>query len=76
MRHLESHEANVAGRVGFAVALDEHVTLGPAAVRQRLAEVGRLTRQALAGTAGWEVVGDLDAPVAITAAAPDRRAAT
>ena len=31
VRHLESHEANVAGRVGFAAAVGEHVTLGPAA---------------------------------------------
>ena len=70
IRHLESHEANVAGRVGFAAAVGEHVTLGPAAVRQRLAEVGRLTRRALDGATGWEVVGDLDAPVAITAVRP------
>lgn len=70
VRHLESHEANIAGRVGFAVALDEHVALGPELVRQRLAEVGRLTRRALAGTAGWEVVGNIDAPSAITAVRP------
>lgn len=70
VRHLESHEANVAGRVGFAVALAEHVTLGPDVVRGRLADVGRLTRETLSGTAGWEVVGDVDTPVAITALRP------
>jgi pyridoxal 5-phosphate dependent beta-lyase len=70
VRHLESREANVAGRVGFAVAVAEHVTLGPDVVRGRLADVGRETREALAGLAGWEVVGDVDAPVAITALRP------
>jgi pyridoxal 5-phosphate dependent beta-lyase len=70
VRHLESHEANIAGRVGFAAAVDEHVALGPAHVRQRLADVGRLTRDALRDIAGWEVVGDVDAPSAITALHP------
>ncbi|MET0323796.1 MAG: aminotransferase class V-fold PLP-dependent enzyme [Ilumatobacteraceae bacterium] len=70
VRHLESHEANIAGRLGFAVALDEHVALGPVLVRQRLADVGRLTREALAATTGWDVVGNTDAPVAITALRP------
>ena len=70
VRHLESHEANVAGRVGFAVALDEHLALGPRLVRQRLSDVGRLTREALAATVGWQVVGNLGAPSAITALRP------
>jgi len=71
VRHLQSHEANVAGRVGLAVALEEHVGLGPDVVHRRLAAVGRLTREALAGTVGWDVVGDLTAPVAITALRPN-----
>ncbi|MET0908361.1 MAG: aminotransferase class V-fold PLP-dependent enzyme, partial [Ilumatobacteraceae bacterium] len=70
VRNLESHEANIAGRVGLAVALAEHVALGPALVRRRLAKVGRLTRAALADAVGWEVVGDLAAPSAITALRP------
>ena len=40
-QRLELGEANVAARVGFSVALGEHVAFGPAAVRARLAEVGR-----------------------------------
>lgn len=67
---LESHEAHVAGRVGLGVAVREHLDTGPAAVRARLAEVGRWTRSALAGLPGWEVVGDFDEPCAITALRP------
>ena len=70
VRHLQSHEANVAGRIGLAVALEEHLRLGPDDVHRRLAAVGRLTRDALAGVGGWDVVGGIDAPVAITALRP------
>ncbi|MEZ0491046.1 aminotransferase class V-fold PLP-dependent enzyme [Kineococcus sp. TBRC 1896] len=54
---LEQAEATVAGRVGFAAALAEHVDLGPAAVHAGLAAVGATTRRRLAdGLAGsWEV---------------------
>ncbi|HEX4830716.1 MAG TPA: aminotransferase class V-fold PLP-dependent enzyme [Trebonia sp.] len=53
---MESGEANVAGRIGLCAALGEHVAAGPAAVRARLAEVGAMTREALADVPGWEVV--------------------
>jgi hercynylcysteine S-oxide lyase len=53
---LESHEAHMAGRIGLAAAVSEFLAAGPAAVRARLAEVGRQTRAALAATPGWEVV--------------------
>jgi pyridoxal 5-phosphate dependent beta-lyase len=53
---LESREAHFAGRIGLCAAVGEHVALGPDAVRMRLAEVGRLTREALADVPGWEVV--------------------
>ena len=53
---LESHEAHVAGRVGLAAAVSEFLAADPAAVRARLAEVGRQTRAALAAVPGWEVV--------------------
>jgi len=53
---LESHEAHFAGRIGLCAAVGEHVALGPDTVRARLAEVGRLTREALADVPGWEVV--------------------
>nr|WP_264078130.1 ergothioneine biosynthesis PLP-dependent enzyme EgtE [Mycobacterium shimoidei] len=63
---LELGEANIAARVGFSVALGEHMAAGPAAVRDRLAEVGRMTRVALADVRGWRVVEPLDEPSAIT----------
>jgi hercynylcysteine S-oxide lyase len=64
---LQSHEANVAGRVGLCNAVRELCDDGPAAVWARLAAVGRLTREALADVPGWEVVGAADAGSAITA---------
>ena len=64
---LEAGEAHVAGRVGLAVAVAEHVAAGPAAVHAGLADVGRRTREALAGVRGWAVVDPVDAPVATTA---------
>lgn len=70
MRLLESHEAHVAGRVGLSVAVREHLDLGPAAVWQRLRELGRATRIALDRLPGWQVVDPVDAPSAITALRP------
>ncbi|ORW11890.1 ergothioneine biosynthesis PLP-dependent enzyme EgtE [Mycobacterium kyorinense] len=69
-RRLELGEANVAARVGFSVALGEHLALGPAQVRARLAEVGRATRTALADVRGWRVVEAVDEPSPITTLAP------
>ncbi|MEP7179649.1 MAG: aminotransferase class V-fold PLP-dependent enzyme [Pseudonocardiales bacterium] len=70
VRHLESHDAHVAGRVGLCTALDEHVADDPAAVWQRLDEVGRLTRDALADLPGWQVVAARAGSGAITALRP------
>jgi hercynylcysteine S-oxide lyase len=67
---LESHEAHVAGRVGLALAVQEHLELGPAAVWSRLDDVGRACRAALAGLPGWEVADAADAAGAITALRP------
>jgi pyridoxal 5-phosphate dependent beta-lyase len=68
---LESREAHVAGRVGLCAAVAEHVGLGPADVRSRLAGVGQLTREALAGVPGWEVLPAPDgAGSAVTALRP------
>jgi pyridoxal 5-phosphate dependent beta-lyase len=53
---LESHEAHIAGRIGLCAAVAEHVALGPAQVRSRLAAIGRLTREALTDVPGWAVV--------------------
>jgi hercynylcysteine S-oxide lyase len=70
MQRLDHGEANVATRVGFSVALGEHLAAGPAQVRARLAQVGRMTRVALADLRGWRVVEPLDEPTAITTLEP------
>jgi hercynylcysteine S-oxide lyase len=67
---LESAEAHVAGRIGLCNALSEFESAGPAAVYDRLALVGKETRAALAEVPGWQVVGDVDAPSAVTALRP------
>ena len=70
MQRLEHGEANVAAQVGFSVALGEHLAAGPEQIRGRLAELGRLTRTALAEVNGWRVVEPIDEPTAITTLAP------
>ncbi|MEE6177171.1 ergothioneine biosynthesis PLP-dependent enzyme EgtE [Mycobacterium sp. 050134] len=67
---LEFGEANVAARVGFSLALGEHLACGPQAVRARLAELGSRSRTTLADVAGWAVVEEVDEPSAITTLAP------
>jgi pyridoxal 5-phosphate dependent beta-lyase len=67
---LELGEANVAARVGYSVALGEHLAAGPDQVRERLAQLGRMTRTALADVKGWRVVEPLDEPTAITTLTP------
>lgn len=67
---LELGEANIAARVGFSVAIGEHIAAGPAAVRAQLAEVGRASRTLLAGVVGWRVVEPVDEPSAITTLTP------
>lgn len=70
VRYLESGDAHVAGRVGLARAVAEHVAAGPEAVRARLAEIGRLTRDVLADLPGWTPAGAEDEPCAITSLRP------
>lgn len=67
VRLLESEEAHVAGRVGLAVAVQELLALGTAAVFDRLAEVGRQVREAVDALPGWSVLG-ADAPAGSTTA--------
>lgn len=67
---LELHEANIGSRLGFSLALGEHLAAGPEQVRARLAEVGRLTRSVLAEVPGWQVVEPVDEPTAITTLRP------
>lgn len=68
---LEFGEANVAARVGFSLALGEHLAYGPQAVCARLAEVGSLSRTVLADVTGWTVVEEVEEPSAITTLAPN-----
>ncbi len=70
MRTLELGEANLAARVGYSVALGEHLAAGADQIRDRLAELGRMTRLALADALGWRVVEPLDEPTAITTLEP------
>lgn len=69
-QRLEQGEANVAARVGYSVALGEHLAAGPARIRARLAEAGRMTRTALAEVGGWRVVEPQEEPTAITTLIP------
>ena len=70
MERLEHGEANVAARVGYSVALGEYLAAGPERVGARLAEVGAMTREALADVKGWRVVEAADEPTAITTLEP------
>jgi pyridoxal 5-phosphate dependent beta-lyase len=70
MQGLDLGEANVAARVGLSVALGEHLAAGPDQIRDRLAQLGRMTRTALADAKGWRVVEPLDEPTAITTLVP------
>ncbi len=53
---LMAREASVAGWVGLCAAVAEFTEAGPPRVWDRLAEVGRQTREALADLPGWAVV--------------------
>jgi pyridoxal 5-phosphate dependent beta-lyase len=70
MQRLGLGEANVAARVGYSVALGEHLAAGPEQIRGRLAQLGRMTKAALADVTGWRVVEPLDEPTAITTLEP------
>ena len=69
-QQLEFGEANIAARVGFSVALGEHLAYGPGSVRAGLAELGGISRTALADVAGWALVEETEEPSAITTLAP------
>jgi pyridoxal 5-phosphate dependent beta-lyase len=72
LARLAGAEANVAAQVGLSVALGALVAAGPRRVSGRLAEVGAMTRTALAGVAGWQVVEPTEEASAITTVlAPD-----
>jgi hercynylcysteine S-oxide lyase len=69
-QQLEFGEANIAARVGFSVALGEHLACRPDSVRARLAELGGISRTVLADVSGWAVVEEVEEPSAITTLAP------
>lgn len=70
LERLEHGETNLAARIGLSVAIGEFLAFGPERIRAGLADVGRLTREALAGVDGWRVVEPVDEPTAITTLAP------
>lgn len=70
LQKLEHGENNAAARIGFSVAIGEHLAAGPERVRARLAEVGRTARQVLADVPGWTVVEPVEEPTAITTLEP------
>jgi pyridoxal 5-phosphate dependent beta-lyase len=63
-------EANVGARIGFSVAVGEHLAYGPESIRARLAELGDLARTLLSDVDGWVVVEETEEPSAITTLAP------
>ncbi len=67
---LESHEANIAGRIGLALAVADTLSIGVTALSDRLDEVGRMVRSGLADVRGWRLVDRVDTPGAISAIAP------
>ncbi|OBG20340.1 ergothioneine biosynthesis PLP-dependent enzyme EgtE [Mycobacterium sp. 852002-51057_SCH5723018] len=69
-QQLDFGEANIAARVGFSLALGEHLACGPQVVRAGLAKVGGISRAALADVPGWAVVEEVEEPSAITTLAP------
>ena len=69
-RQLEFGEANIAARVGFSVALGEHLAYGPERVRAGLAELGGISRALLADVDGWALIEEAEEPSAITTLAP------
>ena len=67
---LESREAFIAGRVGLAVAVAEHLAVGPERIRDRLSEIGAHTRVVTDGAGGWSVVEPVSEPSPTTTLRP------
>ena len=70
MQSFGLYEANLAARVGYSLALGEHLAAGPPRVRRRLANIGAATRTMLDGVVGWRVVEPVGEPTAITTLVP------
>ena len=73
MRAFESGESHVAGRIGLVVAVGEHVAAIPDRARERLAAIGRATRELLDGVDGYRVIEPVDEPTATTTLVPPDR---
>jgi hercynylcysteine S-oxide lyase len=67
---LMAREANVAAWIGLCTAVAEFTAAGPPRVWDRLAAVGRQTRETLADLPGWAVATPVGASSAITALCP------
>ncbi|MGL5444626.1 MAG: ergothioneine biosynthesis PLP-dependent enzyme EgtE, partial [[Mycobacterium] stephanolepidis] len=65
--HVEAH---VAGWVGLAVAVGQHLAAGPTEVQGALVERGRAARKILGEINDWRVVESVDEPSAITTLEP------
>ncbi|MFB9476507.1 aminotransferase class V-fold PLP-dependent enzyme [Nonomuraea salmonea] len=66
----ESSEGVIAARAGLGAAVLEHHELGPAAVHEHLAGLGRTARELLDGAGGWRVAEPLDEPSALITLRP------
>ncbi|MCF2533236.1 aminotransferase class V-fold PLP-dependent enzyme [Yinghuangia soli] len=67
---FQTDEASVAGRVGLAVAVQEHRAAGPGRAYARLAAAGQAVRHTLDGVGGWRAVEPLGEPSAIVTLRP------
>jgi pyridoxal 5-phosphate dependent beta-lyase len=67
---LMAREANVAAWVGLCTAVAEFTAAGPSRIWDRLAAVGRQTRETLADLPAWSVTAPAGAGSAITALRP------
>ena len=67
---LESDEANVAGRVGLCIAVQEYLDNDPEAIHQRLTQVADTARDILQEVGGWHLVPSATDAGAITALSP------
>lgn len=67
---FEHHEANLAARIGFSVAVGEHLAAGAETVRATLAQIGKTARSMLDGVSGWRTAEPVDEPTAIVTFVP------
>ena len=70
MLRVEALAADLEALVGLVVAVGEHLAAGPVQVRERLASIGRATRELLDGVGGWRVIEPADEPTATTTLIP------